>query len=92
MQSRPLASYEESKRSSAVPHSIPLKGGAPPQPTAEVRVAASNDAAVLPAPVAAAVIEDLPGWKRQALAAIRYGRFLTTNIVVSAKGAPDTIS
>jgi protoporphyrinogen/coproporphyrinogen III oxidase len=42
----------------------------------------------LPAPVAAAVIEDLPGWKRQALEAIRYGRFLTTNIVVSPPGAP----
>jgi oxygen-dependent protoporphyrinogen oxidase len=42
----------------------------------------------LPAPVAAAVIEDLPGWKRQALAAIRYGRFMTTNIVVSPRGAP----
>jgi len=42
----------------------------------------------LPAPVAAAVIEDLPGWKRKALAAVRYGRFLTTNIVVSPKDAP----
>ena len=42
----------------------------------------------LPAPAAAAVIEDLPGWKRQALEAIRYGRFMTTNIVVSRKGAP----
>jgi len=34
------------------------------------------------------VIEDLPGWKRKALAAVRYGRFLTTNIVVSPKDAP----
>jgi len=40
----------------------------------------------LPAPVAAGVIEDLPGWKRQALGAVRYGRFLTTNIVVGPKG------
>ncbi|MEA2535448.1 MAG: hypothetical protein QOJ93_3259, partial [Actinomycetota bacterium] len=41
----------------------------------------------LPAPIAAGVIEDLPGWKRQALGAVRYGRFLTTNIVISPKGA-----
>jgi protoporphyrinogen oxidase len=41
----------------------------------------------LPAPVAAGVIEALPGWKRQALGAVRYGRFLTTNIVVNRKGA-----
>ena len=44
----------------------------------------------LPAPVASSVIEELPGWKRDALDAIRYGRFLTTNIVVSPKGAPAT--
>lgn len=42
----------------------------------------------LPAPVAAAVLEDLPDWKLQALAAIRYGRFLTTNVVVAPKAAP----
>ncbi len=42
----------------------------------------------LPAPVAAVVIEDIPGWKRQALDAVRYGRFMTTNIVVSPKDAP----
>jgi oxygen-dependent protoporphyrinogen oxidase len=42
----------------------------------------------LPAPVAAAVIDDLPEWKRLALGAVRYGRFLTTNIVVSPKEAP----
>jgi oxygen-dependent protoporphyrinogen oxidase len=41
----------------------------------------------LPAPVAADVVKDLPGWKRQALGAVRYGRFLTTNIVVSRKDA-----
>jgi protoporphyrinogen/coproporphyrinogen III oxidase len=44
----------------------------------------------LPAPVSASVIEDLPGWKRQALAAVRYGRFLTTNVVVARSGAPPT--
>jgi oxygen-dependent protoporphyrinogen oxidase len=42
----------------------------------------------LPAPVAAAVIEELPVWKREALEAVRYGRFMTTNIVVSGKDAP----
>ena len=42
----------------------------------------------LPAPVAAAVIEELPVWKREALEAVRYGRFMTTNIVVSRKDAP----
>ena len=41
----------------------------------------------LPAPVAADVIDELPGWKRSALRAVRYGRFLTTNIVVSPRGA-----
>jgi oxygen-dependent protoporphyrinogen oxidase len=44
----------------------------------------------LPAPVAAAVIEALPGWKREALDAVRYGRFMTTNIVVSAQDEPPT--
>ena len=42
----------------------------------------------LPASVASEVIDELPGWKRQALEAIRYGRFMTTNIVVTAKDAP----
>jgi protoporphyrinogen/coproporphyrinogen III oxidase len=42
----------------------------------------------VPAVVAARVVDDLPGWKRQALSAIRYGRFLTTNIVVAPKDAP----
>ena len=45
----------------------------------------------VPAPVAAEVIADLPGWKTQALGAIRYGRFMTTNIVVSPKGAKPSI-
>jgi protoporphyrinogen/coproporphyrinogen III oxidase len=44
----------------------------------------------VPAPVAAEVIDGLPGWKRQALGALRYGRFMTTNIVVSPKGAPSS--
>jgi oxygen-dependent protoporphyrinogen oxidase len=41
----------------------------------------------VPAPVAEAVIADLPDWKREALQAVRYGRFMTTNIVISPKGA-----
>ncbi len=42
----------------------------------------------VPAPVAAAVVDELPGWKREALTAVRYGRFLTTNIVGAPKDAP----
>jgi monoamine oxidase len=42
----------------------------------------------LPAPIAAEVVDGLPGWKRDALDAIPYGRFLTTNIVVAPAGAP----
>lgn len=49
---------------------------------------ARNVVSAVPAPVAADVIEALPGWKRQALGAVRYGRFMTTNIVVSRKGEP----
>jgi oxygen-dependent protoporphyrinogen oxidase len=41
----------------------------------------------LPAPVAADVMDELPGWKRSSLRAVRYGRFMTTNIVVSPKNA-----
>lgn len=52
------------------------------------RVWARAVVSALPAPVAADVIEDIPSWKRQALGAVRYGRFMTTNIVVSPKGAP----
>src|SRR4029077_10556081 len=46
--------------------------------------------AAVPAPVAAEVIDGLPGWKRQALGAVRYGRFMTTNIVVSPEGSKST--
>lgn len=53
-------------------------------------VRARRVVSALPAPIAAQVIDDLPSWKRQALGAIRYGRFLTTNIVVSPKDAPPT--
>src|SRR5437879_5019110 len=49
------------------------------------RVWARRVISALPAPVAAAVINDLPDWKLQALRAVRYGRFLATNIVVSPK-------
>ena len=51
------------------------------------QVWARHVVSAVPAPVAAEVIDDLPGWKRQALGALRYGRFMTTNIVVSPKGA-----
>ena len=47
---------------------------------------AKNVVCAVPAPVAAQVIDSLPGWKRAALEAVRYGRFMTTNVVVSRKG------
>jgi oxygen-dependent protoporphyrinogen oxidase len=55
--------------------------------SARRRVWARRVVSGLPAPVAAVVIDDLPDWKLQALRAVRYGRFLATNIVVSPKGA-----
>ena len=51
------------------------------------QVWAKHVVSAVPAPVAAEVVEDLPGWKQHALGAVRYGRFMTTNIVVSPKGA-----
>lgn len=40
----------------------------------------------LPGPVAAGVIEDLPGWKLDALRTVRYGRWISTPIVVGPPG------
>jgi len=54
------------------------------------QVWARHVVSAVPAPVAAEVIDGLPGWKRQALGAVRYGRFMTTNIVVSPEGAKST--
>jgi len=54
------------------------------------QVWARHVVSAVPAPVAAEVIDGLPGWKRQSLGAVRYGRFLTTNIVVSGRGAQPT--
>ena len=51
------------------------------------QVWARHVVSAVPAPVVAEVVDELPGWKRQALGAVRYGRFMTTNIVVSPKGA-----
>ena len=51
------------------------------------QVWAKHVVSAVPAPVAAEVVADLPGWKEHALGAVRYGRFMTTNIVVSPKGA-----
>ena len=58
--------------------------------TGSRQVWARHIVSAVPAPVAAEVVVDLPGWKRQALGALRYGRFMTTNIVVSPKGAKPT--
>ena len=52
------------------------------------RIWARKVVSALPAPVAATVIDDIPDWKKHALGAVRYGRFMTTNIVVSPKDAP----
>ncbi len=51
---------------------------------------AKHVVSAVPAPVAAEVIDGIPGWKHAALGAVRYGRFITTNIVVSPKGSPPT--
>ena len=40
----------------------------------------------LPAPVAARVVRGLPDWKRDALLAVRYGRFLCTPIRIAPAG------
>ena len=58
--------------------------------TGSRQVWARHVVSAVPAPVAAEVVVDLPGWKRQALGALRYGRFMTTNIVISPKGAKPT--
>ncbi len=42
----------------------------------------------LPGTVAARVLPDLPGWKLDALRAVRYGRWISTPIVVAPAGRP----
>jgi len=42
----------------------------------------------LPAPVALEVVEDLPGWKRDALRSVTYGSWISTPIVVGPAAAP----
>ena len=44
----------------------------------------------LPAPIAIDVLAELPGWKRAALRAVPYGRWISTPIVISPRGAPPT--
>ena len=46
-------------------------------------IAASQVVVALPAPVAARVVQGLPDWKREALLAVRYGRFLCTPIRIA---------
>jgi protoporphyrinogen/coproporphyrinogen III oxidase len=43
-----------------------------------------------PAPIAMDIIADLPGWKRAALRAVRYGRMISTPIVVTSCEMPPT--
>jgi monoamine oxidase len=52
-------------------------------------VAARRLVCALPAPVAASVLDDLPGWKRDALGAVRFGRWISTPIVVAPEGAEE---
>jgi monoamine oxidase len=49
-------------------------------------IAARRVVCALPGPVAARVLEDLPGWKRDALLTVRYGRWISTPIVVAPAG------
>jgi predicted NAD/FAD-dependent oxidoreductase len=42
----------------------------------------------LPGPVALHVIEELPDWKRAALSAVRYGRWISTPIVITPADRP----
>lgn len=50
-------------------------------------VAARRVLCALPGPVATRVLEDLPGWKRDALCTVRYGRWISTPIVVAPAGS-----
>jgi monoamine oxidase len=51
-------------------------------------IAARRVVCALPGPVAVRVLGDLPGWKRDALRAVRYGRWISTPIVVAPAGQP----
>jgi protoporphyrinogen/coproporphyrinogen III oxidase len=51
-------------------------------------IAARRVVCALPGPVAARVLEDLPGWKRDALLTVHYGRWISTPIVVAPAGRP----
>ena len=77
-----LGSRVTSVRTSQDGYEIEVAGAGGPRTVWARRVISA-----VPAPVAAGVIEDLPDWKRTALQAIRYGRFMTTNIVISARDA-----
>ena len=46
-------------------------------------IGATQVVVALPAPVAARVVRELPDWKRNALLAVRYGRFLCTPIRIA---------
>ena len=50
------------------------------------RIDAAHVVVALPAPVAARVVRELPDWKRDALLAVRYGRFLCTPIRIAPAG------
>jgi monoamine oxidase len=51
-------------------------------------IAARRVVCALPGPVAVRVLEDLPGWKSDALRAVRYGRWISTPIVIAPADRP----
>ena len=59
-------------------------------PAGPRRLRARRVVCALPAPSALEVLPDLPGWKRAALSAVRYGRWISTPIVVAPLGSSPT--
>lgn len=57
-------------------------------PDGERTLHARRVVCALPGPVAARVFPDLPGWKLEALRAVRYGRWISTPIVVTPADRP----
>jgi oxygen-dependent protoporphyrinogen oxidase len=55
-------------------------------PDGERTLHARRVVCALPGPIAAQVFPDLPGWKLEALRAVRYGRWISTPIVITPAG------
>lgn len=76
-----LNSRVESVRAEGSGYVVEATGPAGPRALRARRVVCA-----LPGPVAARVVQDLPGWKLDALRAVRYGRWISTPIVVASAG------